>query len=76
MEMMIASMDQMNQTNQPLQITAGLEEYVVRAQQDILLSESDWYKGEINDQCFESLDYFAGGLTGSWILKRLWSTSV
>ena len=39
MEMMIASMDQMNQTNRPLQITAGLEEYVVRAQQDILLSE-------------------------------------
>ena len=38
MEMMIASMDQMNQTNRHLQITAGLEEYVVRAQQDILLS--------------------------------------
>ena len=41
MGMMIASMDQMNQTNRPLQITAGLGEYVVRAQQDILLSESD-----------------------------------
>ena len=68
MEMMIALMDQMNQTKRPLQITAGLEEYVVRAQRNVLLlSESDEYKREIIDHCFETLCYFAGGLTGIFV---------